>query len=163
MKFNSFHRLHMFIYCVTQSILQIHSIYGPVFVVVVVVVTHFFSLLLAFCATHFGNDFSAWRKIVLRNKLARCFYTVPTDTFCTMNYDADQNGAANEYHFPLCHYLLSFRVFETFISVLLLFPTLGHYSWRPLARSLARSLVRSLRYFHWFKHPKTFHVHIVHI
>lgn len=71
-------------------------------------------------------------KIGLRNKLARCFcwhnwYILHYELWCWSEWGWTSTIFR-------CHYLLSFRVFETFISVSLLFPTLGYYSYWPLVR-----------------------------
>lgn len=91
-------------------------------------------------------NFCEEEKTGLHNKLARCFSTSTTDIFALWIMMLIRMGRTSTIF--RCHYLLSFRVFETFISVALLFPMPG-----PLFM-VARSV-----YFHWFKHPKTFHVH----
>lgn len=51
----------------------------------------FLSFFLHF-ASHFGNEFLRWRKLgYVTSWLGASAGT--TDTFCTMNYDVDQNGA----------------------------------------------------------------------
>lgn len=51
----------------------------------------FLSFFLHF-ASHFGNEFLRWRKLGYVTSWLGAS-AVPTDTFCTMNYDVDQNGA----------------------------------------------------------------------
>lgn len=67
-----------------------------------------------------------------------------------------------------CHYLLSFRVFETFISSFRSYSQcFGHYSLVAIACyrslfsfSLARSLILYISLIsHWFEHPKNFFVY----